>query len=113
MFGVNIDEKMNSDGGEFEYLIADLYNPAYDIPEGLVTRIIPSYTWAVFPIRGALPEAMLDVNVKIFSEWLPALRDYEIAAGYCIEMYDRLDKYPEGVRDGNYYTEIWLPVKKK
>lgn len=111
MFGVNIDEKMN--GGEFEYLIADLYNPAADIPEGLVTRTIPSCTWAVFPIKGAMPEAMRDVNVKIFSEWLPALRDYEFAAGYCMEMYDNPDKYPDGVRDGNYYAEIWVPVKKK
>lgn len=114
MFGVNIDENFNRDGkGEFEYLIADLYNPAADIPEGLVTRTIPAYTWAVFPIKGAMPDAMQDVNVKIYSEWLPALKDYEIAAGYCIEMYDIPDKYPKGVGDENYYTEIWIPVKKK
>ncbi len=111
MFGVNIDEQMGGDS--FEYLIADIYNPVKDIPEGFVTKKIPSLTWAVFPCRGAMPDSLQDVNTRIFSEWLPALRDYEFAAGYCIEMYDAPDKYKNGTRDENYYCEIWLPVKKK
>lgn len=49
MFGVNIDEKMEND--EFEYLIADIYNPIVDIPEGFVTKTIPAFTWAVFPCK--------------------------------------------------------------
>lgn len=111
MFGVNIDEKMGGD--EFEYLIADSYNPVIDIPEGFVTKTIPSFTWAVFPCKGAMPESLQNVNNKIFSEWLPALKDYEFAAGYCIEMYEEPTKYPKGTRDENYYSEIWIPVKKK
>lgn len=111
MFGVNIDEEMS--GNEFQYMIADVYNPAADIPEGFATRTIPAFTWAVFPCRGPMPKALQDVNTRIFSEWLPALRDYEYAAGYCIEMYDAVDKYPKGTDDENYYTEIWIPVKKK
>lgn len=47
------------------------------------------------------------------AEWLPALKEYEFAAGYCIEMYDDPQKYPKGTNDENYYCEIWLPVKKK
>ncbi|MBQ8597105.1 MAG: AraC family transcriptional regulator [Lachnospiraceae bacterium] len=111
MFGVNIDEKMGQDS--FEYLIADMYNPVMDVPEGFVTKTIPAFTWAVFPCKGALPEALQDVNKKIFAEWLPALKDYEFAAGYCIEMYEEPGKYPKGTRDENYYSEIWIPVKKK
>ena len=111
MFGVNIDEKMG--GSEFEYLIADLYNPAVDIPEGFVTKVVPAFTWAVFPCRGPMPQALQGVNRKIFSEWLPALRDYEFASGYCIEMYEPADKYPKGTLDENYYTEIWIPIRKK
>lgn len=115
MFGVNIDEAMGGGNSkdEFEYLIADVYNPSMDIPDGFVTRTIPELTWAVFPIKGALPDALQDVNKKIFSEWLPALGDYEFAAGYCIEMYDELNKYPKGTSDENYYSEIWIPIKKK
>lgn len=111
MFGINIDEQMGNK--EFEYLIADTYNPAVDVPQGFVTKTIPSFTWAVFPCKGPLPEALQDVNIKIFSEWLPALKEYEFAAGYCIEMYGDVEEYPKGAQDENYYCEIWIPVKKK
>lgn len=111
MFGINIDEQMGQDS--FEYLIADMYNPMKDIPEGFVTKTIPAFTWAVFPCKGAMPFALQDVNRKIFSEWLPALKDYEFAAGYCVEMYDEPTKYPKGTQDENYYSEIWIPVKEK
>ena len=86
MFGINIDPQMGNE--TFEYLIADVYHPSADIPDGFAVRMIPAFTWAVFPCRGALPNALQDVNTKIFSEWLPALQDYEFAAGYCVEMYD-------------------------
>ncbi|MDD3795563.1 MAG: GyrI-like domain-containing protein, partial [Lachnospiraceae bacterium] len=108
-FGINIDEQMGNE--TFEYLIADVYNPAMDIPEGFITRTIPALTWAVFPCTGPMPAALQDVNTKIFSEWLPALKEYEFAAGYCIEMYDDPAKYSKGTQDENYYCEIWLPVK--
>ena len=111
MFGINIDPQMGDE--KFEYLIADVYNPSVDIPEGLTVKTIPAFTWAVFPCRGALPNALQDVHTKIFSEWLPAMQEYEFAAGYCVEMYDMVDKYPKGTQDENYYTEIWIPVKKK
>ena len=111
IYGVNIDVTMGN--SEFEYMIADVYNPSMDIPDGFEVKVIPAFTWAVFPIRGALPAALQDVNVKIFSEWLPALKGYEFAAGYCIEMYDDVKKYPKGTEDENYYSEIWIPVKKK
>lgn len=111
MFGINIDEQMGCEN--FEYLIADIYNPVMDIPEGFVTKLIPAFTWAVFPCKGPMPISLQNVNTKIFSEWLPALKEYEFAAGYCIEMYDASDKYPNGIQDENYYSEIWIPVKKK
>lgn len=110
-FGVNIDCFMGHDS--FEYLIADLYNPAMDIPEGFVVKTIPAFTWAVFPCIGPAPDAMQNINTRIFSEWLPALKEYELSAGYCIEMYDNPEKYPEGTLDANYRAEIWVPVTKK
>ncbi|MDE7358029.1 MAG: AraC family transcriptional regulator [Lachnospiraceae bacterium] len=110
MFGINIDPQMGNES--FEYLIADIYNPSKDIPEGFTVKTIPAFTWAVFPCKGALPQSLQGVNTRIFSEWLPALHGYEFAAGYCVEMYDAPDKYPNGTSDENYYTEIWLPIKK-
>jgi len=110
VYGVNIDESMS--GNEFEYLIADNYNPIKEIAEGFVTRIIPKHTWAVFACIGAMPQSIQDINKKIFSEWLPNCKDYEIAAGYNIEMYGNPAEYQKGVQDEKYYCEVWIPVKK-
>ena len=110
-YGVCIDESMGTN--EFEYLIADNYVPSSEISDGCVTKVIPQHIWAVFACKGAMPKALQDVNRKIYSEWLPNCRDYEIAAGYNIEMYSNPNDYPGGTADENYYSEIWIPVKKK
>ena len=111
MFGINTDLQMGNE--KFEYMIADVYHPSAEIPDGFTVRTIPAFTWAVFPCKGPLPEALQDVNTKMFSEWLPASQDYEFTAGYCVEMYDDPDKYPKGTNDENYYAELWIPVKNK
>lgn len=111
MYGINIDEEMG--GNEFEYLIAEDYSKEKDGMEGYIVKTIPKFTWAVFPCYGPGPESIQETNKKIFSEWLPNCRDYEIAAGYNIEMYNDPSKYENGVLDKNYYSEVWIPVKKK
>lgn len=111
MYGINIDESMGNQ--EFEYLIADNYNPALDIPKGHITKTIPEFTWAVFPCKGPMPATITKVNKQIFSEWLPNCHDYEFAAGYNIEMYSDPTDFSNGIMDENYYCEIWIPVKKK
>lgn len=75
---------------------------------GFVVKTIPAFTCV-----GPLPRALQEVNVKIFAEWLPALREYDFAAGYCVEYYDDSRKYEKGTLDDKYYCEIWIPVKKK
>lgn len=102
-FGVCID----SDGKHFDYLIADMYLPWQDIPADCVTRVIPGGTWAVFPCRGALPEALQSVNTRIWSEWLPSSKAYRLAGSYNIEMYAPPAEQPE-----DNYSEIWVPVEK-
>ncbi len=96
-----------TDDNEFDYCIADSYNPRYEIPRGYETKVIPAGTWAVFPCRGALPKALQDVNTKIWSEWLPSCKAYALAGDYDIEMYTEPGESPE-----DCYTEIWIPVRK-
>ena len=110
MYGICIDR-----AGEdaFEYLIADNYKPWMETPDGFVTRTIPGHTWAVFQCKGALPGSLQDVNRKIFTEWLPNCKDYEIADGFNVEMYSNPQDYPQGNQDEAYCSEIWIPVKKK
>ena len=111
MYGICMDESMGSN--EFEYMIADNYNPAAEVPEGFATKVIPAYTWAVFACTGEMPQSIQNVNKKIYSEWLPNSRDYEIAAGYNVEMYSDPADYAKGTQDEQYYSEIWIPVRKK
>lgn len=111
MFGVCIEGTAGP--GEFEYLIADTYKPWMETPEGFVTRAIPKHTWAVFACVGPMPAALQDVNRRIYSEWLPACKEYEIADGLDIEMYSDPQDFPKGNQDPKYYSEIWIPVKKK
>ncbi len=113
MYGISIDRDMG--GNQFEYLIADNYNPLNEIPAGFVTQLIPEFTWAVFACKGALANdtSMQDIHERVFSEWFPQNRDYEIAAGYHIEMYSNPADYAKGLEDENYYSEIWIPVRKK
>lgn len=111
MYGINLDESMG--GNTFEYLIADDYDPAGDIPAGFVARTIPAHTWAVFPCTGKMPQALQELNRKIFSEWLPASSEYKIAAGINVEMYSDASKFASGTQGEDYYCEIWIPVEEK
>lgn len=97
-YGVCID----SDGQTFDYMIADDYDPACPVPEGMAARTLPAGTWAVFPCRGALPGALQDVNTRIWSEWLPSSRAYRLSGNYNIELYT----------SDMSYSEIWVPVEK-
>lgn len=111
MYGINIDETMGRD--RFEYLIADDYVLGKEVPEGIITKTIPAFTWAVFPCKGPMPNALMEVSKEIFSQWLPNHKEYEFAAGYNIEMYSDVKDFPKGNQDENYYCEMWIPIKKK
>lgn len=111
IYGICLDD--GAPEGFFKYMIADDYIPSKDIPEEFETVVIPENTWAVFPCKGSMPEALQKVNTEIFKEWLPGNSDYEIAGMYNIEYYTAPCDYPKGNQDENYYCEIWMPVKSK
>ncbi|MBQ9948467.1 MAG: AraC family transcriptional regulator [Oscillospiraceae bacterium] len=104
MYGVCMD----SDGKNFEYLIADDYRPWKEVPSGYRTRVIPAGTWAVFPCRGALPKALQDVNTQIWTEWLPSCKEYKLGGNYNLEVY----LTPPQPDPNDNYCEIWVPVEK-
>ena len=101
MFGVCIDK----DGRMFDYLIADLYKPWEEVPEGYETRVIPAGTWAVFPCK---MKNLQDTNTKMWKEWLPNCKEYKLSGSYNIELYA-----PPCEEDmGESYVELWLPIEK-
>lgn len=100
-------------GNQFEYMIADNYAPTKEIPERFTIKVILKHTWAIFACIGSSAKVILGINEKIFSEWLPNCKDYEIAEEYNIEIYEAPTNYPKGIEDDKYYSEIWNPIKKK
>lgn len=108
MYGICRD----TDNRELEYVIADDYDGRL-VPEGFVTMTVPALTWAVFPCKGPMPDAVQEVSRKIFAEWLPNNGEYEMAENYNIELYTDIRNYAKGNQDENYYSEVWIPIKKK
>ncbi len=101
MFGLCID----SEGVNFDYLIADNYLPWKDIPDGYETRTLPAGTWVVFPCN---MKSLQDTNTQMWKEWLPNCKDYKLGGNYNIELYAPPNK--EDVLES--YCEIWLPIEK-
>ncbi|GAA0077349.1 AraC family transcriptional regulator [Clostridium sp. CTA-5] len=90
---------------EFNYMIG-VEEIKDKLPKGYVSAIIPAATWAVFESVGALPEAIQDLNRRIFTEWLPS-------TGYQHACAPEIEVYPEGdMYSSDYRCEIWIPVKK-
>ena len=89
------------DGGSFSgyYIAAATRAPA---PADMAEYSVPAGTWAVFPCRGPMPQAMQDLQRRIISEWLPS-SGYEYAEAPDIEVYSA----------DNLHNEVWLPIVPK
>lgn len=99
MFGVCAD----CDGQLFDYMIADLYQPWQDVPEGCETYTVPGGLWAVFPCTlGTLQ----DTNTYMWKDWLPNNREYRLGGSCDLEFYYEMNQQdPPASR-----VELWLPV---
>lgn len=77
----------------------DITCPGFDVIE------LPEYTYAVFKVKGRMPDAFEDTYKKICGEFF-AQSDYEYAHGAELEVYPS----PDADRD-DYECEIWVAVK--
>lgn len=92
------------DGNDFDYYIACASDKP--TPEGMCDYVVPAGDWAIFECRGAMPEAMQQLQTRIMSEWLP-VSGFEYADAPDIEVYT-----PGDMQSRDYRSEVWLPVKK-
>ncbi|MFD1414669.1 GyrI-like domain-containing protein [Oceanobacillus jeddahense] len=76
-----------------------------ETPDQLEATKIPASKWAIFEVRGAMPDAIQKAWQQIFSEWFPS-SSYEHAGTPELEVYLDGDATKE-----DYYSEIWIPVK--
>ncbi len=96
MYGICNDEA--GSGKEFDYWIADNYDPQTPVPVGFSTFTIPGGTWASF---SCTLDTLQDTNTKMWTQWLPNCKEYKLRSRFNVEMY-----MPDG------YVELWLPVAK-
>ena len=91
---------------EFNYIVG-VEEIKDTLRKGYVSANIPDTTWAVFESVGALPETLIDIIRRIYSEWFPA-------TGYQHDLCTpALEVYPEGDKfSPDYRCEYWVPVKK-
>lgn len=106
-FGICIDEQKTNK--EFRYLLAGPYREG-EIETSCEVKVvtIPAFTRAKFKSIGPMPQAIQNLNLRIFKEWLPGNAEYEIAEGYNIELYTKGD-----ILAPDYVSEIWIPVRRK
>lgn len=95
-----------TDHKTFEYSIAARYGGG-EVPAGFRVTEIPERTWAVFPCRGAMPNAIQETWHKICAEFFPA-------SGYRPTYEMNIEAYSAGdMTQADYKSEIWVPVEMK
>lgn len=103
-YGICIDVLHNPK--EFDYYIAGDYDENSEF-KGCEIIEIPALTWVKFRCIGPMPVSLQALNTRIYKEWLPENKNYEITWGYNIEVYGKGE-----ISDSNYKSEIWIPIKK-
>ncbi|MFP4498138.1 MAG: GyrI-like domain-containing protein [Vulcanimicrobiota bacterium] len=103
----DVDIEKTTDDTEFTE-IACLEVSSFDqIPEGMVTKVIPANTYARFTHRGSL-EGLHKTYNYIYHTWLPQ-SGYQRAGIYDFELYDQRFNMREPDKSE---VDIYLPVKK-
>lgn len=95
-------------GTKFKYLIAGKYCGG-KVPEGMMLYEFPAGKWAIFDCVGPCPKKLQELNNKIFKEWLPLNKDFELSGDGNIEWYDCVNGEKT---DTDYHSQIWVPIKK-
>lgn len=104
LLGVCFSTEMTDSG--FPYGIGAEYDGESD-PQDFEIVKIPAYTYAVFTVRGRMPDAFRETYRKICTEFFPQ-SGYEYGNGVEIEVYPSAD-----VQNPDYTCEIWIAVKPK
>ena len=78
-----------------------------EIPKRYEAIKIPSATYAIFEVVGAMPQAIQTMWEKVYSEWFPS-SSYQPSGSAELEVYSNDD-----ATKADYYSEIWIPVVNK
>ena len=97
-------EEITEEG--FPYGIGAEYTGG-SVADGLEIVEIPAYTYAVFTVKGKMPDAFRETYRRVCTEFFQQ-SDYEYGNGVEIEVYPSAD-----VQNPDYTCELWIAVKHK
>lgn len=101
-YGGNLTDTKN-----FDYGIGVICSNDSLVPDGFRMNEIPARTWAVFEVKGAMPDAIQKLWHDICSEFFPT-------AGYQPTYEMDIEVYPAGdMTSPDYHSAIWVPVVKQ
>lgn len=92
---------------DFPYGIGAEYNGILLEDDEFEIIEIPDYNYAVFTVKGKMPDAFVETYKQIVTEFFPQ-SNYEYGNGIEIEVYPSDD-----VQNPNYTCEIWIAVNEK
>ena len=92
----------------FRYMIAGRYTGG-EVPKGMKLIELEKGDWAVFDCYGPNPKTLQETTTRIFSEWIPNNKEYEVRTKCSVEWYD----CTADMNDANYHSAVWIPVRKK
>ena len=95
------------DGSTFPYGIGAACRDDVTAGDGIEVVELPAHTYAVFKVRGPMPEAFQKTYMEINTDFFTT-SDYEYANGVELEVYPSAN-----VKDPDYQCEIWIAVEPK
>lgn len=104
LLGICFSEEITEEG--FPYGIGAEYTGG-SVADGLEIVEIPAYTYAVFTVKGKMPDAFRETYRRVCTEFFQQ-SDYEYGNGVEIEVYPSAD-----VQNPDYTCELWIAVKHK
>ncbi|MDR0297463.1 MAG: GyrI-like domain-containing protein [Streptococcaceae bacterium] len=103
MIGVSANEKK----GHFDYWLAVVSLKNAVSADRFERLEIPEANYAVFSVKGALPEALEQAWREIYQDWLPQ-------SGFQLANRPQIEWTPAGkTQSQDYGCEIWLAVEAK
>lgn len=103
VLGINFMDEGNDE--RFPYGIGAEYNGNLPVPEGFEVITIPDHDYAVFTVKGKMPDAFVETYRQICTEFFPQ-SEYEYGQGIEFEVYPSAD-----TQNPDYTCEIWVSVK--
>ena len=92
------------EGNRFPYGIGVEYD-GIEVDDRFEVIEIPAQTYAVFPVKGKLPDSFIKTYKKICTEFFPQ-------SGYDYGKSIEMEVYPSNdTQSSDYYFELWIAVK--